>query len=504
MCLSSKKIHLFFFIILICGLVCSSNKSLASNEVQKNTQQNLQESSLNPDKLTEGFKELIYLEAYPHHAFDTSSIEVQVGFWQPPEIDSVLAEQVDSVLSKQARIKDPKQQIYSLRLDVLSLPPLGRLVFSSQIPFHISPLKFTIPTAGLEGVYLVSAPIFTRASVVGSPSRNRYPKDDTQHSFARSVWDLHYYDEHIYVSSGDWDDNQGPVDIWSFAAENSNSGYQFQKEITVDEESIERFRTCAGRLVVPGIDATESWKYGNVYIKKSGQWYKRRTIPNALHVLDAAYFADKLYVTAATELGAALYESSDWGKIWQRYSHDNIDEFSDGGYTEMVVMQEGLIVTCGQEYLYLFSDGKLERLVIPLFPGLNKDHRDPHRLTPFMDGVLYTDLRRVEEAAPKPLFFLKDLRKGAVVIQQFQQDWVQDIVVRDDMCYVLAYRRAGNTYTGYVYQSRNLTEWSLLAQFDIGALPYSLEYMDGVFYVGLAALAGQTNSESGNICRLEP
>ena len=72
------------------------------------------------------------------------------------------------------------------------------------------------------------------------------------------------------------------------------------------------------------------------------------------------------------------------------------------------------------------------------------------------------------------------------------------------MCYVLAYHRAGDTYNGYVYQSRDLTEWSLLAQFDIGALPYSLEYMDGVFYVGLAALAGQTNSESGNICRLDP
>ena len=131
-----------------------SNKPPASDEVQKDTRHNLQEISLNPDRLTEGFKELIYLEAYPHHAFDAPSIEVQVGFWQPPEINSVLANQIDSVLSEQARNEDPNQQIYSLRLDVFSPPPSERLVFNSQIPFHISPLKFNIPTAGLEGVYL--------------------------------------------------------------------------------------------------------------------------------------------------------------------------------------------------------------------------------------------------------------------------------------------------------------------------------------------------------------
>ena len=553
MWLSSKRIHLLFLpIILICGLVFPSNNPLSSDEVQKDTRQNLQANSLNQDKITEGFKELIYLEAYPHHAFDAPSIDVQVGFWQPPEIDSVLAEQIDSVLSEQARIDDPNQQIYSLRLDVFSPPPSERLVFNSQIPFHLSPLKFKIPTAGLEGVYLArprvidpagtaheiwyspevvgekpyaptiflgihhdrdyvmesikdsSAPVFTHASVVGNPSRSRYPKDDQEHSFARSVWDLHYYDGRIYVGGGDWDENQGPVDIWSFAAESSDSGNRFQKEITVDDESVNRFRSCGGRLVVPGIDATESWEFGNVYFKERGKWHKRRTLENAVHVMDAAFFADKLYVSTATELGAALYESDDWGKTWKRYSHDNIDEFSDGGYTEIAVIELGLIVMPGQEYLYLFNDGKLGRLVIPLFPGLDKDRRDPHRLTPFMGGVLYTDLRWEEETVPKPLFFLKDLRKGAVVIQQFQQDWVQDIVVRNDMCYVLACHRPEGIYTGYVYQSRDLTEWSLLAQFDIEALPYSLEYMDGVFYVGLAALAGQTNSESGNIYRLDP
>ncbi len=210
------------------------------------------------------------------------------------------------------------------------------------------------------------------------------------------------------------------------------------------------------------------------------------------------------YVTADTELGAALYESSDWGKTWRRFSHDNVDEFSDGRYIEMAALEQGLIVTPGQEYLYLFNNIKLDRLVIPQFPGLEKDRQIPHRVTPFLNGVLYTYMRWKEEPAPKPLYFLSDLKKGAVVVQQFLHDWVQDILVRDDVCYVLACRKEEAVYHGCVYRSRDLREWSKVAQFDVGALPYSLELMDGVFHVGLAALSGQANSESGDICRLLP
>ena len=539
-------------IMLIWYLVGYWGNILASDEVHGDPHPILNEGSLSDSRLTEGFKELIYLEAYPHHSFDTDSMDVRVGFWRLSETDSALAVHVDSILVEQEKIGDIEQRIYSLRLDVFSSPPSERLVFTSQMPFRVSPMSFTIPTDGLEGVYLVrpriidpsgmahhiwylpevdgekpysptiflgihrgrdyvmesvtdsTTPEFTRLKVVGSPGRNRYPRDDKQHSYARSVWDLHYYENRIYVGAGDWDNNQGPVDIWSFSAENSKSRYQFQREITVDEESVDRFRTCAERLVVPGIDATESWKYGNMYIKERGQWYKRRTLPDSHHVFDAAYFAHRLFASTATKLGAALYESSDWGKTWVRYSHDNVDELSDGAYLETAVISDGLIVTPGQEYLYNFQDGNLERLVIPLFPGLEKDHRKPHRLIPFLDGLLYTDLRWKEDTTPKPLFFLRDLRKGAVIIEKFQEDRIHDIVVRDDVCYVLACRRVEKNYIGSIYESRDLKEWSLVAGFEVGALAYSLEIMDGVFYVGLAALVGQACPQSGNICRLDP
>lgn len=536
--------------LVICYLVIPA-ANLCASEVVRNTQRPREKAEFSADRLTEGFKELVYLKAHPHHAFDVDSLDVTVGFWPFSELDPLLAGQIDSVLSKQARPGDSEHQTYSLRLDVFRRSLSEELIFTSQMPLRIGSMAFTIPVTGLEGVLIgrpriidplgtvheiwylpevegekpyaptiflgihrgrqyvmksvadTTGPGFRRLRVVGNPNRISYPKNDTLHSFARSVWDLHNFSGRIYIGGGDWINNQGPVSVWSFARDNSRSKYQFQKEVTVDDESVDRFRTCAGRLFVPGIDATESWNFGNIYIKENGEWRKHRTIPSAVHVFDAACFAQKLYVTADTELGAALYESSDWGKTWRRFSHDNVDEFSDGRYIEMAALEQGLIVTPGQEYLYLFNNIKLDRLVIPQFPGLENDRQIPHRVTPFLNGVLYTYLRWKEEQAPKPLYYLTDLKKGAVVIQQFMHDWVQDIVVRDNVCYVLSSRRSGDIYTGYVYESRDLAKWKLVAQFENSALPHSLEYSDGAFYVGLAALSGQANSNSGSICRLE-
>ena len=92
---------------------------------------------------------------------------------------------------------------------------------------------------------------------------------------------------------------------------------------------------------------------------------------------------------------------------------------------------------------------------------------------------------------------------GAVIVEQFQQERVQDIVVRDDTCYVLTSRPSDGEYISCVYQSSDVKKWTLLAEFDTDALAQSLEEMDGVFYVGLASLSDRPRAASGGIYRLE-
>jgi len=384
------------------------------------------------------------------------------------------------------------------------------VLFSLVIPLSVvSPLD-VVRCAGEDKVFILhtadgttNEPLLTRTTVMGNPNRERFPKDDKLHCLARSVWDMHFYKGRIYIGSGDWGDNQGPIDIWSFGpSEDAKTRITFTKEFTVDGESVERFRSYAGRLLVPDIDPKESWEFGNLYIKENGGWFKRRTIPNSIHVFDVAYFDGKLYVTTGTKQGAGLYESNNWGVTWTRYIADEV-AFYDERYFEMAILGDMLLVTTvSAKHICRFKDGKLERLAISLFPGETMRWLLPYRLTPFAGGILYT-FRGPGENTPKPLFFLNDLEQGALVVQQFQRERVQDIIVRSAVCYVLTSRSSDNGYDNAVYQSADMKKWTLIAKFNTKAIAYSLERMDGVFYVGLASPDDHPYSESGSICRLE-
>jgi len=494
--------------------------------------------------LTEAMLKTYFRLHSAHHVFDAPEVDIAVAMGKDPLIYWGLSEQAER--------GEQDEKVHRVRLDVFSSKPTQEMVTTVSAPFYQR--RLSIPTSELaEGTYLVrmrivdtigmvhevwyppegkrqnpsaptifigihgkrdyilktnlepSEPTFTRATIVGEPNRGRFPNDDGRHCYARSIWDLHLYQGRIYTGCGDWQRNQGPVDIWSFGpSEGTRLDATFTKEFTVDDESVHILCSFEERLLVPGTDPKESWDFGNLYIKENHQWRKLRTIPNGIHVFDAAYFNGKLYVTTGTERGAVLYESSDWGETWKRYSTDDVDEFHDGRYWEMEVLDDALLVTSSRslESLHRFKDGNFERLVIPMFPGASGSI-SPHRLTSFAGGLLYTFRMFAEMDVPKPLYFLKDFERGAVVVEQFQQERVQDILARDNTCYVLTSRPSDGEYINCVYQSPDVKKWTLLAKFNTNALAQSLEEMNGVFYVGLASLSDSPRAFSGGIYRLE-
>jgi hypothetical protein len=329
--------------------------------------------------------------------------------------------------------------------------------------------------------------VATKAIKIGNPSLNQFPDDNSKDCYARSVWDMHHYQGRIYIGSGDMIRNRGPINIWSFTENGRQTS--FQKEITVDEEQVHLFRSYEGKLFVPGMDAKESWDFGNFYIKEAGTWKKLRTIPRGLHIFDIAFFDGNLYVYMTSDGYVGILESKDMGQTWEFVRKELAkDRKIRVRFGPLVALKDFLFLTARIEnttLVFKYANGNLEKLRIPLFPSSENKRKYVKRLIPFKNGVLYAPVYLAALDFPCPLFFLDDLKKGAASVEQFQKDFVRDIVVRGGKCYVLTASSKENYYTGTIYSSKNLTRWKKVAEFSMPALPYSFELLNGNFYIGL-------------------
>lgn len=356
--------------------------------------------------------------------------------------------------------------------------------------------------------------VLTKAVKIGNPNLERFPNNDSKDRYARSVWDMHYYNGRVYIGSGDILRNRGPIDVWSF--ETKGKEVSFKKEITVDEEQVHRFIDYAGKLFIPGYDAQESWDFGNLYIKDGGVWQKLRTIPHGLHICDVALFNRNLYVYMTSDGYSGILESCDMGQTW-KYVMKGYHDDRLAGFGPMVPLKDFLLImgrTDNTPCVYKYGDRKIERLLIPLFPSSNTQRKNFGRLVRFKDGVLYAPVYLGFLDSQCPLFFLNDFEYGAVIIEQFREDNVRDIVVRDKRCYVLTASAQEDECKGSIYSSSDLESWTKRAEFSVPALPYSFELLNGVFYVGLGHRflidkwrskeeGWAEDDESGSIWRIE-
>jgi hypothetical protein len=489
------------------------------------------------EELPQAITSRLALWAEQYHLFDADTARVQVGMWG-----------IGGVAWRMSELGQEAQ--YQMRLELSPAHLLDTLVWSGIRPFRGREVSFVVPLDRLNsGMYLAhttlvdpqgaafplrrgkdgwastavflgvhrdwegvlhatldtAAALLTQAVSVGDPNRGRFPTDNRLHCFARSLWDLQAYQGRIYTGCGDWGDNQGPIDIWSFGPAAPIDTLVFIHEFTVDEESVDLLVELDGRLAVPGTDSRESWEWGSLYVKEKGAWRKLRTIPNGVHVLGAELLDNRLYVTTGTEQGAALYQSDDGGQTWKRYSTDDEGEFVDGRYHELAVLEGQLLVVSarGSQYLYRFDGEQLERVPVPLFPGIEarETAQLPRRLIESQGGVYYS--HRNAEERPHPLFFLRDLEYGGLLVEPLAKAHVQDIIAREDTVYVLTSALAKTGYEGALYRSTRPGKWTLIGRFATPALARSLEELNGVFHLGLASQSEEANPRSGTICRVE-
>jgi len=203
-------------------------------------------------------------------------------------------------------------------LFIASLALLLLLVGTFTLPFNkgLFSVLFTKPSTHAS----TSLDVTSSVELLGNPAMNRYSSDP----YSRNVWDMQAFNNKIYIGSGDFLANTGPVPISAYDTQtsqfvtepvlNSNEG------TSVDEEQINEFDVVNNQIYIPGTDPRDS--NGEFYRLEPTGWTKYPTINNAVHDWSMSAFNNQLFIAInSIGNGSPIDISNDNGKTWQSASY---------------------------------------------------------------------------------------------------------------------------------------------------------------------------------------
>jgi hypothetical protein len=351
------------------------------------------------------------------------------------------------------------------------------------------------------------------ANKIGNPGLSQFPNMNSADRLARGVKDLQSYQGRIFVGTGDFINNRGPIKIWSFDGKSTPT---FKNEILVDEEEASRFKVYNNILYVPGTDARESQDFGNFYFKKNGVWTKKRTIPGAVHVVDIAEANGTLCVADSGtnrdghSFGSHLLTSSDGGNSWTIASHpyDTSNYYND-------IMS---ITSWKDKFLAYIMAYNYPPISFSARGLLRSEDNNTFTFTgiPFKPIQVFGEKMFGYCTDTNQYCSSNDLQTFSYLDQfspREEYNLADQIVVEDKM-YILFRQNPSpdfKYYTGSVYSSKNLTQWIREFSFDFPAMPNRIEFLNGSFYIGLSSnyvinSTGYTyiDNEAGSIWKITP
>ena len=336
--------------------------------------------------------------------------------------------------------------------------------------------------------------------------------------YARNPWDLLAFDGRLFIGAGNAANrgpapNAGPVPLFVLGPDG-----RFQREGTVDDERVARFRVVDGTLFLPGDDATEGWEWGNIHRREAdGRWRKLRAIPRGLHGYDVTAHQGRLYAAvSATGIpredtaGSAVAVSEDGGERWRLSPLGGMRAFAlmrDGGGLYAFDMVGGPAFRARLERL-----GRLEPYA-PAYELVGADRFRPRRdldrgalfpATELLDRPAYVAhgvehggrnlylgvyLRPIPGEVAFGAYVADSLAEGAVRTRRValaDGESPADLLSRDGWAWLLINRplKEGG-YRISVSASRDLERWEERLHFHAATFARAFELLDGRLYVGL-------------------
>jgi hypothetical protein len=355
-----------------------------------------------------------------------------------------------------------------------------------------------------------------------------FPTSEKQ-SAAWNIRDLIFFNNKLYLGHGDAVINTGPTDVIFYDPESK----EFITEFTVDDEAIYLFQIIDDKLMIPGVDATEDWSFGNFYILTDTGWVKHRTLPLGLHINYLASYNRKLFASTGTygKIGddiefymGSVFCSTDTGKTWKLSYTTPSDDQS-------VYRVNQLIVYEGKLYAFPFAYAglKIEEIPEKYHKGLSeKPYSEGYYLMLNNDifgtnDVLVYDSKKwhMEDIVPenklcyiyRPFIFknkliipalfgdyIDYLNKNRELVSQaekflfcfdgkqtekikFNYDKLIDVLIKTDILYLLIKRDDLH----FIAKTDNLKNWEYFLIPPAIRKPISLEHNQDRFYIGSAS-----------------
>ncbi|MEO6190089.1 MAG: T9SS type A sorting domain-containing protein [Saprospiraceae bacterium] len=132
----------------------------------------------------------------------------------------------------------------------------------------------------------------------------------------------------LYSGYGDYNDNTGPIDIFSF----STDSLKFIHESIANTEAVYNYKAINGMLYAPAIDRRGSGDFAKM--DSNGIWgnYKFGSY-NSEHVYDAAGLNDSvLFMVGSQSSNAAVWKSSNNGRTWNQILADSAISGKSGDF----------------------------------------------------------------------------------------------------------------------------------------------------------------------------
>lgn len=337
--------------------------------------------------------------------------------------------------------------------------------------------------------------------------------------YARNVWDMQLFDNKIYLGHGNSSNsgptpNAGPIPVIYYDIANSN----FVTQYTVDEEQINIYKVINGLLTIPGHDSRGQWNYGNYYFLENNTWRKISTLPKAVHVYDMINYNSKLYAAVGTDGFSEVLVSIDNGTTWNSAIPSSGPKFvTCAGRAYCLFQQNGL----------LFASSCLSGNASSSLNNLLKIDQSTSNVIKFSSSKFIPEaynttykMIRTQNVNGKLLFinafinndhqYIPDLMYCSSEIGISKEITLPDpysvpidILIRDTISYVLAYKKiSSNNYINYVFSSNDQIKWTEVLRFTQPTFSRSFEEVNGDFYFGLGCDYMSVSDSTGKILRI--